>query len=699
VRGRPLADAIAEYQRSPSPLGLHDLLRPFVAACYEMAYAHGRGLGHLGLTPRLILLGEFGETAVAGWDSARPYAGGNGEPAMIAPGGDPYAAGFLAPEQALGQADLVGPASDVYALGAILYAMLTGQPPHSGATTAEVLTRVRAGLPWQPRMVAAHVPIALEAVCLTAMERQPADRYASASELARELERWMAGQPVHTNYVEPRTARLARWARNKIGLWAFAALSVLLISALASLAVAVYVIRTERAQLDPALHENERLRGHLNEVTTGLHQSKQYVDAVNHERAVASEELAAAAQALQVLALKAQHRPDDPAAAYKSDLLRTILGATRQIAQRLELSGGTDLAVARARAELGDVFLALGQRPEARYQYERAVAIDRAMAKTRPSEVPVLDQLVRAARSLGQLCLLEQQPAFAANLALEAHAAAEAWSKIEPGRMGPRREAFFALALLADACAALHDWPAARQAFEKMAATVEGYAGADPSQVLAQIDKAECAIGRGRLEQLDYRYKDALSWYEQGVAILQPLEADGKLKAFPQLAGRLSQAKASADECRSILRAIDDIKAALDQPKERAVHLLVGRSAGLARLGRPAEAAATAERLRQLAPQDGINLYNVACCYGLCATAVVAGKADDALSADDKAGRARYLAQALKDLRAAASHGFRDVAKIESDPDLDPLRQDGAYRALVAELKAMHSWLRCPVLF
>src|SRR3954451_9463892 len=85
----------------------------------------------------------------------------------------------------------VGPTADVYSLGATLYAILTGQPPHSGATRAEVLSRVREGLPWQPRMVVGGIPSALEAVCLTAMERDPADPYPSAVELARDIERWM----------------------------------------------------------------------------------------------------------------------------------------------------------------------------------------------------------------------------------------------------------------------------------------------------------------------------------------------------------------------------------------------------------------------------------------------------------------------------------------------------------------------------
>ena len=81
---RPLSAAIADYHRCPSPLGLHDLLRRFTAACYETARAHQRGTLHLALNPRLICLGEWDETSVGGWSADRPV-----EP-------DAYAAAFQA---------------------------------------------------------------------------------------------------------------------------------------------------------------------------------------------------------------------------------------------------------------------------------------------------------------------------------------------------------------------------------------------------------------------------------------------------------------------------------------------------------------------------------------------------------------------------------------------------------------------------
>jgi tetratricopeptide (TPR) repeat protein len=585
VRGRPLADAVAEYRRRPSSLGLHDLLRRFVAACYEIAYAHGRGVTHLGLTPRRILLSDYGETAVVGWDHSPSAAAANGEPAAEA---DAYAAAFLAPEQAAGQADRVGPASDVYALGAVLYFFLSGQPPHDGTTAAEVLTRVREGLPWQPRMVAAGVPAALEAVCLTAMEREPAERYSSAADLAREIERWMAGERVRTNYVEPKGVRLARWARSRYGVLT---LTGLLLASFGSLAVAVGVIRAERRymaddtrKLVAAYHEAE---GRLAEQVAQAHR----------DRAAASDEFVTAAQALEAVALKAQHRPDDPQAAYKTDLLRTALGAARQLAMRANIGGGADLPAARDQAHLGDLFLTLGQAGEARQHYERAVVLSRQTVKARPQDAVAQGQLAAAARALGRVCLQEGQTAFAGNLAHEAHEAAVVRAKIEPNNAMAKQEEATCLGLLADAAAARHDLPAARAALDRMVAVVESYAKADSPNLQDRFTLAAQYASRGALERLDHRYKDALAWYDRALAILRPLKAQGRLNA-PLLA-LLGQLEQTADEYRTTLKAVDDINVALNAPEEKALRLLTDRAAALARLGRPAEAAITAEKMRE----------------------------------------------------------------------------------------------------
>ncbi len=260
IRGESLQDAIrrfreadADPKRAPGErqLALRKLLGRFIDVCNTIAYAHSRGVLHRDLKPANIMLGDFGETLVVDWGLAKVLGSpepGSGQP-LLHPGSGSGSSdtqhgtalgtpGFISPEQALGKLESLGPASDIYSLGATLYVLLTGKPPFEGPADA-VLARVPRGDFPTPRRVDPTVPKPLESICLKAMQLEPVDRYASARAFAEEIEHWLADEPVSAHQ-ETVTARAARWTRRHRAatLAGVAALAVIsLISSVAFVAV------------------------------------------------------------------------------------------------------------------------------------------------------------------------------------------------------------------------------------------------------------------------------------------------------------------------------------------------------------------------------------------------------------------------------------------------------------------------------
>jgi serine/threonine protein kinase len=250
VTGTTLKTAIAEYhaarQSGPrnrrNPLRrdapFRSLLQRFKSACVTVAYAHSRGFLHRDLKPEHILLGDFDVTLVVDWGLTKPRSDEEVTPcpAMGADELEPEGElrtetgigtlGFASPEQQAGEWPRVGPASDVFSLGATLYVLLCGVPPFPGSSAAEILGKVERGDTLPPSRHNGEIPRSLEAICMKALALEPADRYSTAQELADDIECWLADAPV-VAYPERWNTRIRRWMdRWRVALWMIMAAAV-----------------------------------------------------------------------------------------------------------------------------------------------------------------------------------------------------------------------------------------------------------------------------------------------------------------------------------------------------------------------------------------------------------------------------------------------------------------------------------------
>jgi tRNA A-37 threonylcarbamoyl transferase component Bud32/tetratricopeptide (TPR) repeat protein len=269
VEGRTLARAIDDYHNPSAtapddrPLAFRELLTRFVAVCDAIAFAHSRDVVHRDLKPANVILGEYGETIVLDWglatttltpladqppDHLAPPLAHEAEPLTH----DGHALGtpaYMSPEQAKGLPAMNRPASDIYGLGAILYKILAGRSTFEGQSWPSFREKIILGHYPPPRQLKPEVPRPLEAICRKAMALEPAQRYETARDLARDLERWLADEPV-TAHREPWTLRAGRWARKHRTAVTTAASTALVAAFLIGLFAQTIRDRTRRADAD-----------------------------------------------------------------------------------------------------------------------------------------------------------------------------------------------------------------------------------------------------------------------------------------------------------------------------------------------------------------------------------------------------------------------------------------------------------------
>jgi tetratricopeptide (TPR) repeat protein len=333
-------------------------VRLFRLVCLAVDYAHRQSVVHRDLKPDNVLVTPDGTPKVTDFGLAKSTDRRTGrDQSLTETGGVLGSPSYMAPEQAGGSGE-VGPAADVYALGAILYELLTGRPPFRAETPVQTVFQVLHEDPPPPRRLDPRVPRDLETICLTCLAKEPARRYASAAALADDVGRFLAGEPILARPVS-RAERLWRQCRRRplvAGLLAALAL------ALTGGFVAALTLWVEAERRGVALRKEKEAADRQRD------QARRAVDDMYTQ--VAERWLAA-----------------EP---HMQEMQREFLQKALDYYQELARESGDDPEVrhrtAQAYYRIGNLYAKLGDGPRAEESQRRAIALWRPLAREHPDD-------------------------------------------------------------------------------------------------------------------------------------------------------------------------------------------------------------------------------------------------------------------------------------------------------------------------
>ena len=365
-----------------------------------IAHAHLHGIVHRDLKPANVLLAKDGTPKITDFGLAKRLEDDEGQTRSGSILGTPD---YMSPEQASGRVRDIGPRSDVYALGAMLYEFISGRVPLRGASVLETLQQVVAKEPVPPTQLQPKLPRDLETICLKCLHKDPAKRYATADDLAEDLRRFLASEPILARPIGTAERAWRTCRRNPRVAALTAALIAMMVAWAGTASVLALRLKAEKDATSEALVEadHQRIIADRN-----AERSRQSADESRRRALIAQQSEAQAVQSAsaakaqhtqsvkllvslgEALQAKLQSRRDLLRApelrALQADMLGLVSQSMTTLAKDIEASKTTDFAMAATCNQLGELLFKLGHSDDALRQFTHGYQLVKQVAEAQP---------------------------------------------------------------------------------------------------------------------------------------------------------------------------------------------------------------------------------------------------------------------------------------------------------------------------